>query len=170
MTYYTGDIVGEFVWSCQENGTSCRHVLDPLFLEKYGGVLEETCQWEGCHCYVQENNLPYCMQCYNSIEEHNAVANSNDLRVSRLSHDMSITRASFNARVRPWLEEFQPIAIEDVKELTFLIHADSVHYDEWELSDKMLNVNIIQEYCFLKQIEYYFDHMDSSICWFHIHE
>ena len=162
--------MGEFVWSYQEDGMNFRHVLDPLFLEKYGGVLEETCEWEGCRCDVQENNLPYCMQCYHSLEEHKAVANSNDLRVSRPSYDMRITRETFNARVRPWLEEFQPIANEDVKALTFLIYENSVHYDEWDLSDKMLNINIIEEYCFLKQIEYYFDHMDSSICWFHIDE
>ena len=46
---------------------------------------------------------------------------------------------------------------------------DVVYYDEWECTHTLENFNIIQEYCFLKQIEYYFDHCDSQMCWFHVY-
>jgi len=168
MSYYTGDINGEFVWEYEEEGHVFRHIQDPFFLKKFGGVLEENCVWEGCHCNVQDNNHPYCMQCYDSAQEHKASVNSNDLKMRDPSYDMRINRDTFEENVRPWLQKYGPIARQDIKYLTFKILHGSVHYDEWECGINSLNFNIIQEYCLLKQIEYYFDYMESQICWFHI--
>ena len=167
MTYYTGDIAGDFVW---EYDGDHRHVQDPLFLQKYGGLLETKCVWEGCHCYIPDNNLPYCMQCYNSTEEHKSMANANDLKSKTPSVEMRIFRADFEEQVRPWLEENEAVACEDVKYLTFLTLGDTVHYDEWECTHNSPNFYIVQQYCFFKQMEYYFDHFEENeCCIFYIH-
>ena len=170
MSYYTGDVVGELVWEYMDDDHIIRYEQDPFLLEKHGGVLTAHCEWAGCHCYVQDNNDPYCMQCYDSAQEHKSVVNTNDMKQKSPSFEMRIHRDTFDARVRPWLQEYEPLVSKDLKELTFTMLHDSVHYNEWDCSPFSPNFNLVQEYCFLKQIEYYFDRMDSQLCWFHIYD
>jgi hypothetical protein len=170
MSYYTGDIAGEFIWEYEQDGVFFRHVQDPFLLEKYGGILDTNVEWEGCHCFVHDNNLPYCMDCYNSVEEHRAVANSEDLKSKTPSYEMRLFRDDFYERVRPWLEANEAVAREDLKHLAFSVMFDCVHYDEWECTHTSSNFNIVQEYCLLKQIEYYFDYFeDHEFCLLYIH-
>jgi hypothetical protein len=169
MSGYSGDVVGMFVWIYEDEGVITRHAQDPLFLTTLGASAIEECEWEGCGCSVQDNNHPYCMQCYDSLAEHKSVANTNDLKSSDPSYDVRILREIFDDRCRPWLQENEAIAKEDVPHLTFKLVNDVVYYDQWECTHTLENFNIVQEYCFLKQIEYYFDHCDSQMCWFHVY-
>lgn len=170
MSYYTGDVLGEFLWEYEEDGKLFQHVQDPFFLTKYGGEVKEEYHWEGCHCFVEENNLPYCMQCYDSAEQHRAVANKNDLKSVVSSYRMRIFRQDFDERVRPWIQEIEPNAKEFITHLTFEILHNSVHYNEWACTHTLNNFEIVQDYCFLKQIEYYFDNFEEEqCCVFHIY-
>uniref|UniRef100_A0A6C0HMG7 Uncharacterized protein n=1 Tax=viral metagenome TaxID=1070528 RepID=A0A6C0HMG7_9ZZZZ len=170
MSYYTGDIAGEFVWCYQHDDGMFRHVQNPFFLEHHGGTLQESYEWEGCGCYIHDNNLPYCMQCYDSAQEHKNHVNSNDLKAKRPVYDMRIHRDDFHADMITWLQEHESIAREGVRELSFCKLDETIHYNTWECLYDSPNFNIVQEYCFLKQIEYFFEHSQSDLCWFHIHE
>lgn len=158
MAYYTGDITGDFVWEYELGDEVFRYVQDPFFLRKYGGDLSIKHCWEGCGCYIEDNNHPYCMDCYDSAEEHKELTNVDDLKNPNLTYEMRFFKRDFDERVKPWLQANELTAKEYVPRLTFNSPADTVIYDVWECKHNPENADLIQEYCFLKQIEYYFDH------------
>ena len=167
MAYYTGDITGDFVWEYESGDEVFRYVQDPFFLQKYGGNLCAKQFWEGCGCRVTDNNLPYCMRCYDSAEEQKELTNVDDLKNPHPSYEMCFYKEDFDERVKPWLQDNELNAQEQVPRLTFINPADTVIYDEWECKHNPDNAGLVQEYCFLKQLEYYFDHHEEE-CVFQI--
>jgi hypothetical protein len=163
MAYYEGDITGDFVWEYDSGDEVFRYEQDPFFLQKYGAHLWTKRFWEGCGCYVEDNNLPYCMRCYDSAAEQKEHTNVDDLKNPHPSYEMRFFKEDFDEQVRPWLQANELNAQEYIPRLTFINRANTVVCDEWECKHNQDNTGLVQEYCILKQIEYYFDHNEEPI-------
>ena len=178
--YYYGNIGGKFWFGIQSSAP----------LKDYGATeLGQFCYFKVCGCKVgdgdlfndgeQPNDNLYCEACYNSFEEHKNACDEYEfegdddvLWETDNMYEWEISRDAFDEYCVPYINQHKDL-VNSVIEIEFEDDSDVCNYEIKfkidangnELKIKKEYEEIFADYCFMKQVEKYFDdNITSDVC------
>ena len=179
--YYYGNITGKFWFGIQSSAP----------LKDYGATeLGQFYRFKVCSCGVGDGDLfnedeppskdLYCEECYESFEKHKKECEDEDefdedddvvLWETDNMYEWAITRDAFNEHCVPYINQHKDL-VNSIIEIEFEDGNQECEYDIKfktdengdELKIKSEHDQIFADYCFMKQVEKYFDENSYDEC------